>query len=101
MAHTVLDEAARASARAELGDWDVSTSALTRTVAFPTFLVAVEFIDRMARVAEEMDHHPDLALSWRTVALTLSTHSAGGVTEADLALARGLDRIIAELTSAG
>jgi 4a-hydroxytetrahydrobiopterin dehydratase len=49
----------------------------------------------LAPIAERLDHHPDLSLSWRTVSLRLSTHSAGGVTSYDIALARELDPIIA------
>lgn len=79
-------------------DWLASTEALTRTVQFPSFLAAVGFITELAPIAERLDHHPDLRLSWRTVELTLSTHSAGGVTAYDLALARELDPIIARLS---
>jgi 4a-hydroxytetrahydrobiopterin dehydratase len=80
-------------------DWSGDTEQLTRTVRFPSFLTAVEFISRMAPVAEELDHHPDLRLSWRTVELTLSTHSAGGVTGADFKLAARLDELISSLLS--
>jgi 4a-hydroxytetrahydrobiopterin dehydratase len=76
--------------------WSATTAELTRTVQFPSFLTAVEFISRMAPIAERLDHHPDLRLSWRTVELTLSTHSSGGVTAFDLALARELDGLIDE-----
>jgi 4a-hydroxytetrahydrobiopterin dehydratase len=75
--------------------WSGTEQALTRTVDFPSFLGAVEFISAMAPVAERLDHHPDLRLSWRTVELELSTHSAGGVTASDLALAGELDALIA------
>jgi len=78
--------------------WSISPEQLTRTVEFPTFLIAVQFIGDMARVAERLDHHPDLSLSWRTVELRLSTHSAGGVTAFDVELARDLDQIIARLS---
>ncbi|MDQ1690718.1 MAG: 4a-hydroxytetrahydrobiopterin dehydratase, partial [Pseudonocardiales bacterium] len=60
-----------------------------------------DFLDLMAPIAERMDHHPDVALSWRTVRLTLTTHSSGGVTRADLALAAELDAVITPLTSGG
>jgi 4a-hydroxytetrahydrobiopterin dehydratase len=83
---------------AELADgWTASPECLRRTVEFPSFLAAVGFIGELAPVAEGLDHHPDLRLSWRTVDLTLSTHSAGGVTESDLTLARELDPIIRRL----
>ena len=54
----------------------------------PSFPTAVELIDQVGAAAEKLDHHPDVDLRWRTVSFGLSTHSAGGVTELDLALAR-------------
>jgi 4a-hydroxytetrahydrobiopterin dehydratase len=78
-------------------DWSSDGKSLVRTVEFDSFLTAVRFIDELAPVAERLDHHPDLRLSWRTVELRLSTHSAGGVTGLDLELARELDAIIDRL----
>jgi len=77
--------------------WSVSGQSLVRTVQFDSFLTAVRFIDELAPVAERLDHHPDLRLSWRTVELTLSTHSAGGLTALDFELARELDEIATRL----
>jgi 4a-hydroxytetrahydrobiopterin dehydratase len=95
---TLLSAADLDQARTELAaDWLVDPHQLSRTVEFPTFLTAVAFIDELAPIAERLDHHPDLSLSWRTVSLRLSTHSAGGVTSYDIALARELDPIIARL----
>jgi 4a-hydroxytetrahydrobiopterin dehydratase len=79
--------------------WSVSSQALTRTVEFPTFLAAVDFVSRMAPHAEELNHHPDVLLSWRRVDLTLSTHSSGGVTALDFELALALDPVIADLVA--
>jgi 4a-hydroxytetrahydrobiopterin dehydratase len=78
--------------------WSVAGNALVRTVEFDSFLTAVHFIGELAPVAERMDHHPDLRLSWRTVELSLSTHSAGGLTGLDLELAGELDAIIDRLS---
>ena len=78
--------------------WSVDADALLRTVEFSSFLTAVRFITELAPVAERLDHHPDLRLSWRTVELSLSTHSAGGLTALDLELARELDAIIDQLS---
>ncbi len=78
----------------ELSDgWSATGTALVRSVEFDSFLTAVRFIDELAPVAERLDHHPDLRLSWRTVELNLSTHSAGGLTALDFELARELDAI--------
>jgi 4a-hydroxytetrahydrobiopterin dehydratase len=65
----------------------------------PGFVPAVRLIDQVAAVAEEMDHHPDVDLRYRTVTFTLSTHSEGGVTELDLTLARRILQL-AEAASA-
>jgi 4a-hydroxytetrahydrobiopterin dehydratase len=78
--------------------WSVAGNTLVRTVEFGSFLTAVRFITELAPVAERLDHHPDLRLSWRTVELSLSTHSAGGLTALDLELARELDAIIDRLS---
>jgi 4a-hydroxytetrahydrobiopterin dehydratase len=98
MARTLLSEQQLREGLASLSpDWSVAGAALVRTVEFGSFLTAVRFITELAPIAERLDHHPDLALSWRTVKLSLSTHSAGGLTELDLQLARELDAIIERL----
>jgi 4a-hydroxytetrahydrobiopterin dehydratase len=79
-------------------EWSAGETALTRSVEFPSFLLATRFVAEMAPVAERLEHHPDLRLSWRTLELTLTTHWAGGITALDLALASELDPIIARLT---
>ncbi|MDQ1745251.1 MAG: 4a-hydroxytetrahydrobiopterin dehydratase [Pseudonocardiales bacterium] len=98
MSRTLLSPAEVADGLHGLADgWSVAGDALVRTVEFDSFLTAVRFIDELAPVAERLDHHPDLRLSWRTVELSLSTHSAGGLTALDLRLAGELDEIIARL----
>ncbi len=77
--------------------WSVAGSCLTRTVDFDSFVTAVRFVSELAPVAERLDHHPDLRLSWRSVELSLTTHSAGGLTDYDFALAGELDSIIDRL----
>jgi 4a-hydroxytetrahydrobiopterin dehydratase len=57
---------------------------------------SVGFVNRLAEAAEEADHHPDLAISWNRVTVTLSTHSQGGITEKDIVLARVADGLAAE-----
>jgi 4a-hydroxytetrahydrobiopterin dehydratase len=74
--------------------WSGDGDGIRRTVELPTFRDAVGAIVRIADVAEEMDHHPDVDLRWRTLHLTLVSHSAGGVTELDLELARRIDAVL-------
>jgi 4a-hydroxytetrahydrobiopterin dehydratase len=98
MAPQVLTGDEVATALAGLaGGWSGSSAKLTRSIEFAGFLTAVEFIDRLAPRCEELNHHPDLGLHWRRVDVELSTHSAGGVTEFDVQLARIIDDITAEL----
>ena len=94
MSRTLLnDEELREGLRELNPGWSVAEKALVRTIEFSSFLTAVRFISELAPVAEQLDHHPDLRLSWRTVELSLSTHSAGGLTLLDLKLAHELDAI--------
>ncbi len=74
--------------------WAGDGDGLRRTVQLPTFRDAVTAIVSIADVAEELDHHPDIDLRWRTLRLSLVSHSAGGVTELDLELARRIDAVL-------
>ena len=78
-------------------DWSGTTEALSRSIEFANFATAVEFVNRLAPRCEELDHHPDLSIRWRWVDVVLATHSAGGVTELDLTLARVVDEVAAGL----
>ena len=74
--------------------WSGDGDGLQRSVELPSFRDAVAAIVAIADVAEELDHHPDVDLRWRTLHLSLVTHSAGGVTELDLELARRIDALL-------
>jgi 4a-hydroxytetrahydrobiopterin dehydratase len=77
--------------------WSGTTSALRRSIEFSDFDAATEFVNRMGPISDEMDHHADLALRWRWVDVELSTHSAGGVTDLDIALAERIDEVASSL----
>jgi len=79
---------------AELDGWAGDGSSIMRTVELPSFPAAISVVDRVAKVAEEMDHHPDINIRWRTLTFICATHSAGGVTKNDLALARRIDDLV-------
>jgi 4a-hydroxytetrahydrobiopterin dehydratase len=78
-----------------LEDWSGDASGISRTVEMPTFPAAIDVVDRVAVVAEELNHHPDIDVRWRKVTFTNATHSAGGVTEKDITLAQRIDEIVA------
>ena len=75
-------------------DWRHEDDALVRDFAFPDFRAAMWFANRVADVAEERNHHPDILIhGWNKVRLTLSTHDAGEVTTNDHALAAAIDAL--------
>ena len=79
----------------DLPGWVGDTASLTRTVEAPDFPSAIRVVDEVADTAEQMDHHPDIDIRWRTLVFVLATHSAGGVTQLDVELAAGIDAIAA------
>ena len=89
-----LSPDALSAALADLTHWSGDGGAIRRDAELPSFRAAVDAIVAIADVAEEMDHHPDVDLRWRTLHLTCATHSAGGVTELDVELARRIDAIV-------
>jgi len=91
----LLSTADIAAHLAELDGWSGDHAGITRTAKLPTFLGAIGVVDRVAAVAEEMDHHPDIDIRWRTLTFVCATHSAGGVTMKDIDLARRIDEIVA------
>ncbi|HEY2578628.1 MAG TPA: 4a-hydroxytetrahydrobiopterin dehydratase [Streptosporangiaceae bacterium] len=79
---------------AELGSvpsWERSGDSIARTVTRDDFRAAMLYVGAVAFLAEEANHHPDILVQWNQVTLTLSTHSAGGLTAGDFALARRID----------
>ncbi len=74
--------------------WHDEDDALVHDYEFPDFAAAMWFVNRVADLAEARNHHPDILIhGWNRVRLTLSTHSEGGLTEADHELARAIDEL--------
>lgn len=74
--------------------WAREGDALVREWRFADFAAAIAFVERVAECAEDANHHPDILVhGWNKVRLTLSTHSEGGITAADLSLAQRLDSV--------
>ena len=73
--------------------WTREGDELVKQVTRSDFVDAVRFVDALVPVAEEANHHPDVAISWNKVTLRLSTHSAGGLTQRDLDLAARIDQL--------
>jgi 4a-hydroxytetrahydrobiopterin dehydratase len=76
-----------------LAGWSRRGDALARTYQFRNFAQSMEFVNRVAALAESADHHPDIDIRYAKVTLTLSTHDSGGITAKDIALAKGIDQV--------
>jgi 4a-hydroxytetrahydrobiopterin dehydratase len=75
----------------ELAGWERDGDAIVREFEFKDFVGSVDFVNRITPLAEAMNHHPDLAIFWNKVTVTLSTHSEGGLTGNDFELASKID----------
>jgi 4a-hydroxytetrahydrobiopterin dehydratase len=71
--------------------WSGGADGIERTLELPSFRAAAEAVSMIADVAEQLDHHPDMDLRWTKLRVAVVTHSAGGLTELDLELARRVD----------
>ena len=89
----LLREQEIATALAGLPNWTRAGNSINRTVELKDFRDAMLFTGAVAYMAEKANHHPDILIQWNRVTLTLSTHSAGGLTAADIAMAGHLDAL--------
>lgn len=89
----LLDAAAIAEALAGLPGWSGDGTGIARTIETASFPAAIALVDAVAEAAEAADHHPDIDIRWRTVTFSLSTHSAGGVTSKDTAMAATINEL--------
>ena len=89
-----LDEAKRSSALAALPAWKCDSETISRTFELEDFVAAMKFVNAVAELAEQAQHHPDIDVRWNKVTLALTTHDAGGLTEKDFALATACDGLL-------
>ena len=71
--------------------WEKQSAEIQRTYEFKDFAAAMDFVNKVARAAEEANHHPDIDIRWNKVKLALATHSEGGLTQKDFDLAKKVD----------
>ncbi len=88
------DELSRRAAA--LPDWRVRDGRLAKTFVFPDFQGALDFVNRIGAVAEELGHHPDIHLTWGRADIETWTHDAGGITDSDFTLAAKIDEQISK-----
>ena len=86
------DEQIEARLREREG-WERRGDAIVKELRTADFVGSVDLLNRITPVAEEMNHHPDVAISWNRVTLSLSTHAQGGITDSDFELAARIDEL--------
>jgi 4a-hydroxytetrahydrobiopterin dehydratase len=90
---SLLHDAEVTARLAQLPGWRRAGSAIVKEFTFSSFPDAVAFVTRLVAPSEAADHHPDLAIHYRRVIVTFTTHSAGGITEKDFAGAAAADAV--------
>jgi 4a-hydroxytetrahydrobiopterin dehydratase len=76
---------------AELDGWEREGETIAKTFELADFVGSAQFVGKLVEPAEEMGHHPDLTVSWNKVGVSITTHSAGGLTANDFELAKRID----------
>jgi len=89
----LLNDAEIEERLAGLSGWERKGEAIEKSFKGEDFVASVRFVDRLVEPAEAMGHHPDLAISWDTVTVTITSHSEGGLTANDFELAGKIDAL--------
>jgi 4a-hydroxytetrahydrobiopterin dehydratase len=79
-----------------LDGWTREGDFIAKTFKFKTFLAGIRFVDKVARIAEAQEHHPDIHVRWTSVTLQIQTHEEGGITKWDLELAEEIEKALAK-----
>jgi 4a-hydroxytetrahydrobiopterin dehydratase len=93
----LLTDAQISEALEHLPEWRRDGDTIERTAELESFSHAVAVVNRVAEIAESVNHHPDIDIRWRTLTFRLSTHSDGGLTEKDVSLAGQIDEVVADM----
>ena len=76
-----------------LDDWELDGNAIKRELIFKDFSEAMDFINMIAIMAENYNHHPEIYNVYNRVSLRFSTHDEGGITEKDITIAKEIDKL--------
>lgn len=78
----------------ELGAaWELKDGKIVKSFQFSSFMDAIEFVNKVAKVAEELDHHPIITISWKTVRLSLKSFDIDAITKRDINLAKKIEEL--------
>lgn len=89
----LLNEAQISQELKQLADWKLAGKTIERDYQFPDFAAAMQFINKVAVLAESVDHHPDIDIRYNKVKLALTSHDSGGVTSRDVKMAHKINSL--------
>ena len=78
----------------KIPEWELKTDLLVRTFEFDDFMEGIDFVNGVAEIADQANHHPDITIKYTNVKLSLTTHDCGGITGRDFELAARVDTLI-------
>ena len=79
--------------KSDLNEWVIHNEPLVKEFVFPTFQDAINFVNTVAKIADEADHHPDILISYNKVKISLITHDLGEISEKDYSLAKEIESL--------
>ena len=77
--------------KSDLNEWVIQNELLVKEFEFSTFQDAINFVNAVAKIADEADHHPDIFISYNKVKISLTTHDVGEISEKDYSLAKAIE----------
>lgn len=83
-----------AAALRKCPEWELEKKCITRTFEFEEFMDAIDFVNDLAEIADEAQHHPEIVIRYTKVTLKLTTHDAGGITDLDIEVAQRIDHLV-------
>jgi 4a-hydroxytetrahydrobiopterin dehydratase len=79
---------------AELGNgWELVDGKIIKSFQFPSFMDAIEFVNKIANVAEKVDHHPIITINWKTIKISLKSFDVNSITTRDISLAKEIEEL--------
>ena len=77
----------------KIPEWELNEDSISRSFEFDEYQFAIDFVNTIAEISEEAQHHPDISINYTNVTLVLTTHSKGGLTESDFEVALRIDSL--------
>lgn len=88
-----MNETLLSKIKSDLNDWEIQNELLEKQFLFATFQESIDFVNAVAKISDEADHHPDIFISYNRIKISLITHDLGEISEKDYSLAKEIDTL--------